>query len=171
MPGSARPLRYPHRGSQRGFPLRGSCHRRRQPTMTDEVSAGTFFANRLKTAATTSSASLRSAPVSLRLGHAAALTCHRHVIHSRGDASLPSRGRLFGLSLRSPASKPPCVKEGGCHQAAGGIVPETNGVQPLSHGFAVPAPLTQGSLELQHFQNSIPHRQAQIAPARGRPHP
>ena len=26
---------------------------------------------------------------SLRLGHGAALTCHRHVIHSRADASLP----------------------------------------------------------------------------------
>ena len=30
--------------------------------------------------------------VSLRLGHGAALTCHRHVIHSRGDTALPSRG-------------------------------------------------------------------------------
>ena len=27
--------------------------------------------------------------VSLRLGHAAALTCHRHVIHYRSAASLP----------------------------------------------------------------------------------
>ena len=26
---------------------------------------------------------------SLRLGHGAALTCHRHVIHSRAAASLP----------------------------------------------------------------------------------
>ena len=26
---------------------------------------------------------------SLRLGHGAALTCHRHVIHSRADAALP----------------------------------------------------------------------------------
>ena len=30
--------------------------------------------------------------VSLRLGHGAALTCHRHVIHYRAAASLPSRG-------------------------------------------------------------------------------
>ena len=30
--------------------------------------------------------------VSLRLGHGAALTCHRHVIHSRAAASLPRRG-------------------------------------------------------------------------------
>jgi len=37
-------------------------------------------------------ASLMTA-VSLRLGHAAALTCHRHVIHSRGVASLPPRGK------------------------------------------------------------------------------
>ena len=35
------------------------------------------------------SAALRLPPVSLRLGHAAALTCHRHVIHYRGAASLP----------------------------------------------------------------------------------
>ena len=39
--------------------------------------------------------------VSLRLGHAAALTCHRHVIHSRGAASLPRRGKpLDALSAR-----------------------------------------------------------------------
>ena len=44
-------------------------------------------------------------PVSLRLGHAAALTCHWHVIHSRGDASLPSRGRHKGAAVRvSPLS-------------------------------------------------------------------
>ena len=30
--------------------------------------------------------------VSLRLGHATALTCHRHVIHSRGYTTLPSSG-------------------------------------------------------------------------------
>ena len=30
--------------------------------------------------------------VSLRLGHGAALTCHRHVIHYRAAASLPKRG-------------------------------------------------------------------------------
>ena len=30
--------------------------------------------------------------VSLRLGHGAALTCHRHVIHYRAAASLPIRG-------------------------------------------------------------------------------
>ena len=29
--------------------------------------------------------------VSLRLGHGAALTCHRHVIHYRAAASLPKR--------------------------------------------------------------------------------
>ena len=33
-----------------------------------------------------------AASVSLRLGHGAALTCHRHVIHSRAAASLPKRG-------------------------------------------------------------------------------
>ena len=37
------------------------------------------------------------ASVSLRLGHAAALTCPRHVIHSRGVASLPQGGRLLVL--------------------------------------------------------------------------
>ena len=35
---------------------------------------------------------LRRASVSLRLGHGAALTCHRHVIHYRAAASLPKRG-------------------------------------------------------------------------------
>ena len=34
-------------------------------------------------------------PVSLWLGHATALTCHWQVIHFRGDASLPMRGRLY----------------------------------------------------------------------------
>lgn len=29
---------------------------------------------------------------SLRLGHGVALTCHRHVIHSHADASLPKGG-------------------------------------------------------------------------------
>ena len=32
------------------------------------------------------------ASVSLRLGHGAALTCHRHVIHYRAAAALPRRG-------------------------------------------------------------------------------
>jgi hypothetical protein len=32
---------------------------------------------------------IRGGSFSLRLGHAAALTCHRHVIHYRGAASLP----------------------------------------------------------------------------------
>ena len=35
---------------------------------------------------------LRRASVSLRLGHGAALTCPRHVIHYRAAASLPKRG-------------------------------------------------------------------------------
>ena len=35
-----------------------------------------------------------AATLSLRLGHAAALTCHRHVIHYRGDTSLPDKGGL-----------------------------------------------------------------------------
>ena len=46
--------------------------------------------------------------VSLRLGHGAALTCHRHVIHYRAAASLPSRGAegcgkalKFCLTLRA----------------------------------------------------------------------
>ena len=38
------------------------------------------------------SAGLTAASVSLRLGHGAALTCPRHVIHSRAAASLPRRG-------------------------------------------------------------------------------
>ena len=39
---------------------------------------------------------------SLRLGNKAALTCHRHVIHSRGDTSLPDKG---GLGLSFPKIK------------------------------------------------------------------
>ena len=38
-------------------------------------------------------------PVSPRLGHAAALTCPRHVIHYRVAASLPSRGKAFEESV------------------------------------------------------------------------
>ena len=38
------------------------------------------------------SVSLTLDSVSLRLGHGAALTCPRHVIHSRAAASLPKRG-------------------------------------------------------------------------------
>ncbi len=38
------------------------------------------------------SGGLTAANVSLRLGHGAALTCHRHVIHYRVAASLPGRG-------------------------------------------------------------------------------
>ena len=34
----------------------------------------------------------QAASVSLRLGHGAALTCHRHVIHYRAAAALPRRG-------------------------------------------------------------------------------
>ena len=43
---------------------------------------------------------LAAASVSLRLGHGAALTCHRHVIHYRAAASLPKRG------AKSPANPP-----------------------------------------------------------------
>ena len=39
-----------------------------------------------------------AASVSLRLGHGAALTCHRHVIHYRVAASLPGRGDKGGQS-------------------------------------------------------------------------
>jgi len=35
------------------------------------------------------------ASVSLRLGHGAALTCHRHVIHYRAAASLPQKVQRF----------------------------------------------------------------------------
>ena len=37
--------------------------------------------------------------VSLRLGHGAALTCHRHVIHYRAAASLPKRGAKGAVQL------------------------------------------------------------------------
>ena len=45
--------------------------------------------------------------VSLRIGHGAALTCPRHVIHYRAAASLPKRGAKghpqtqFGLIIKS----------------------------------------------------------------------
>ena len=42
----------------------------------------------------------RGPPVSLRLGHATALTTHRVVIHYRVAASLPPRGRLRIERLR-----------------------------------------------------------------------
>ena len=47
--------------------------------------------------------------VSLRLGHGAALTCHRHVIHYRAAASLPKRGakRMQCNERTSPKSLPP----------------------------------------------------------------
>ena len=43
------------------------------------------------------------ATVSLRLGHAAALTCPRHVIHSRGVASLPQEGGKWPPLEGAPA--------------------------------------------------------------------
>ena len=46
-------------------------------------------------------------PVSLRLGHGAALTAHRAVIHSRADASRPSSegaDRIVPLRLRMTGS-------------------------------------------------------------------
>ena len=46
---------------------------------------------------------LRRASVSLRLGHGAALTCHRHVIHYRAAASLPKRGAKDEVLPRSAA--------------------------------------------------------------------
>ena len=42
----------------------------------------------------TSSTAFGGPPVSLRLGHASALTCPRQVIHYRSAATLPVRGRL-----------------------------------------------------------------------------
>ena len=86
-----------------GFPLRGSCHE-----VTDEVwkfdeTPWTPIEGELSTEPTEGFEiksdeilfnphrhSLRCATVSLRLGHATALTVHRTVIHSRGAASLPS---------------------------------------------------------------------------------
>ena len=53
--------------------------------------------------------------VSLRLGHGAALTCHRHVIHYRAAASLPRRGA-------KGAGAPICgaVRDGGLAGRHGG---------------------------------------------------
>ena len=45
----------------------------------------------------------KAASVSLRLGHGAALTCHRHVIHYRAAASLPKRGAKGEVLPRSAA--------------------------------------------------------------------
>ena len=53
--------------------------------------------------------------VSLRLGHGAALTCPRHVIHSRAAASLPSRGAKAESLPRSAAplrGSPQCAHWG-----------------------------------------------------------
>ena len=51
------------------------------------------------------------ATVSLRLGHGAALTCPRHVIHYRAAASLPKRGAksMRRSQCSSPAPIFPCV--------------------------------------------------------------
>ena len=51
-------------------------------------------------ASTDSSSTASGPPVSLRLGHATALTPHCGVIHYRGAASLPHRGRLRIERLR-----------------------------------------------------------------------
>ena len=49
---------------------------------------------------TTHPSRLRRAPVSLRLGHARALTAHRAVIHYPRAASLPHKGRLgYGVLI------------------------------------------------------------------------
>ena len=45
----------------------------------------------------------KAASVSLRLGHGAALTCHRHVIHYRAAASLPNRSAPHTTQNRSPS--------------------------------------------------------------------
>ena len=55
------------------------------------------------------------ATVSLRLGHGAALTCHRHVIHYRAAASLPIRGAKGEVLPRSAAptrGSPQCAHWG-----------------------------------------------------------
>ena len=46
--------------------------------------------------------------LSLRLGHLAALTCHRHVIHSRETASLPSQREVLKVRISQGL---PCVRE------------------------------------------------------------
>ena len=59
--------------------------------------------------------------VSLRLGHATALTCHRHVIHSRGDTALPSRG---SQGHGAPGSSRPTVQPHGMPWRCGSITPK-----------------------------------------------
>ena len=49
--------------------------------------------------------------VSLRLGHGAALTCHRHVIHYRAAASLPKRG---AKAISFPHCPPPTPNSSRC---------------------------------------------------------
>ena len=58
--------------------------------------------------------------VSLRLGHGAALTCHRHVIHYRAAASLPWKGQRFAAKVlyRRKDSVPHHL--GAPHRGAGG---------------------------------------------------
>ena len=56
--------------------------------------------------------------VSLRLGHGAALTCHRHVIHYRAAASLPKRG---AKAISFPHYAPHNAKQLPLHFAAGAV--------------------------------------------------
>ena len=56
--------------------------------------------------------------VSLRLGHGAALTCHRHVIHYRAAASLPKRG---AKAISFPHCPPTNAKQLPLQNAAGAV--------------------------------------------------
>ena len=80
-------------------------------------------------------------PVSLRLGHATALTCHRQVIHYRGAASLPQGGELLdGTEVGGTLGIGEAEAGGEVIDDGGGVIIEEEGFElihvglPLGHG-------------------------------------
>ena len=95
---------------------------------------------------------------SLRLGHLAALTCHRHVIHSREAASLPSQREVFRLRTSQGL---PCAREAVSRRLREGLFSrQRREISIVSSGTP--------SLFTIH-ESTLPARAD--APARGMPHP
>ena len=102
--------------------------------------------------------------VSLRLGHAPALTVHRTVIHYRRAASLPDKVSLYSFckliaSLAGEVGSAVCAEVGGVKT---GFIKLSR--KPLSHGQAVTAPLKGRQDKFAEILNSFPLEGSEAAP-------
>ena len=106
------------------MPLQKAPRRRRRDKTTTIVLGGN------------PSVSLAAASLSLRLGHGAALICHRHIIHYRAATSLPlAQGSLLAGAVPHPLHRGGIFEKGKADPVDSPAVPQIEGFEIGRHGF------------------------------------